>query len=81
VWLAVSRARIYAFAARDDRVGDLVGVWNRGETTVDKGEALTATTLWLRVGASGPQLRVAAPRFRSGKRGLVRLLVDPTRDA
>jgi len=79
VWLAVSPTRVYAFTATDGAIGDLLEVWDRDATTVDRMERLTATRVALRFGTNGAPVELDAPRWRAGQRALLRYLRDPTR--
>jgi len=77
VWVAVSRDRIYAFEARGDTVGELLGSWARDGDPVE----LRASRVTLGFSAHGPRLVVQAGRFHRADRRLLRFLGDPTRDA
>jgi len=81
VWLAVSTTHLYAFAARGDRVGELVEVWDRDATTVHHTPRLAATRVTLRFGANGSPIELDAPRGRAGRRAFFRYLLDPDRRA
>ena len=80
VWVAVSPTRLYAFAARDDDVGDLLAVWDRDATTVRRAVRLTGTRVSLRVGPNGQPVELDAPRWR-GQHAFFRYLLDPARTA
>ncbi len=79
VWVAVSRDRIYAFEARPDSVGELLGTWERQTTTVRTALTLTTTRLTLGFDTHGPRLELAARRFRLADHRLLRYLRDPGR--
>jgi len=79
VWLAVSPTRLYAFTAAGGAIGDLLAVWDRDATTVDRMERLTATRVALRFGTNGAPVELDAPRWRAGRGALLRYLRDPTR--
>jgi hypothetical protein len=79
VWLAVSTTHLYAFAARGDRVGDLVEVWDREVTTVHPTPRVAATRVTLRFGTNGHPVELDAPRWRAGRRTFFRYLLDPER--
>jgi hypothetical protein len=79
VWLAVSAHRLYAFAAAEDDVGDLLEVWDRDATTVERAGGLTATRVALRFGANGRAVELETPRWRGGQHAFFRYLLDPSR--
>lgn len=79
VWLAVTRARVYAFAAGGGDVGALVGAWDRQGTSVRKTPRLTRTRLYLSFGGSGAPTAVEARRWTAGNHQLVALLLNPSR--
>ena len=79
VWVAVSREHIYAFAARLDSVGELLGTWERQETVVQTTPTLTTTRLSLGFRAHGPRLKLESGRLRISNHRLVRYLLNPNR--
>lgn len=80
VWVAVSRERIYAFAAaRPDSAGELLGTWERQETVVQTTPTLTTTRLSLGFRAHGPRLELESGRLRMSNHRLVRYLLNPNR--
>jgi hypothetical protein len=79
VWVAVSRERIYAFEARPEAVGELVGTWERQGAVVETTPTLTATRVSLRPGAHGPRLDLASRRLRIANHHLLRYLLNPDR--
>jgi hypothetical protein len=78
-WLGVTATRVYAFTSDRGRVGELVGVWDRQDTTVTKAAKLATTRLSLRFGAAGRGVELEARRWGAGNHRLVRYLLDPTR--
>jgi hypothetical protein len=77
-WIGVTPNRVYAFAAEDGKVGELIGAWDRTDLTVTTSVKVAATRLSLRVGAADG-VTADARRWRAGTRRLVRYLRDPAR--
>lgn len=78
-WLGVTATRVYAFVADRGTVGEIIGVWDRHDTTVTKSEKLATTRLALRFGASGPTVELEARKWGAGNHQLLRYLLDPSR--
>jgi hypothetical protein len=79
VLLGVTPTRVYAFAAADATVGELVGVWERADTVVTTAASLATVRVRLADAGHAQGVELRARRWDPGVRRLVRLLLDPAR--